>query len=184
MWSNTTGSGNVAQGYAALSSNQSGSNNVALGNQAGASNINGSGNIFIGSGAGAYETGSNTLYIDNSATTSPLIKGDFANDTVTINGDMTVAGALKADSFTDSQGNSLISKDTATGEITITTTRINDVGGSPYVRKDTNTGAIHIGENSMVLMMPLVQLEMAETLCHPASVKFKLARIRLIQLLL
>jgi hypothetical protein len=46
----------------------------------------GSGNVFIGNRAGYNETGSNKLYIDNTNTSTPLIAGDFAANTVTING--------------------------------------------------------------------------------------------------
>jgi hypothetical protein len=67
-----------------------------------------------------------------------------------LNRDMTVTGSLQANSFIDSDGNSLISKDTTTGEITLTTTTIQDTSGSDYLRKDSTTGAIHIGQNSMV----------------------------------
>ena len=103
----------------------SGANNLALGVGAGYNNISGSNNIFIGNGAGANETGSNFLYIDNSNTSTPLIKGDFENDTLTVNGSMTVTGALTADV-------------------------INDTSGNRFIRRDANTGAIHIGQNSMV----------------------------------
>ena len=52
--------------------------NVMLGNYSGSSN-SGDGNIFIGYASGADETGSNKLYIANSNTTTPLIKGTFPN---------------------------------------------------------------------------------------------------------
>ncbi|MCK4980007.1 MAG: tail fiber domain-containing protein, partial [Candidatus Delongbacteria bacterium] len=55
-----------------------GSRNVMLGNLSGSSN-SGDGNIFIGYGSGYYETGSNKLYIANSDTSTPLIKGTFPN---------------------------------------------------------------------------------------------------------
>lgn len=68
--------------------NKGGENNVFIGYRAGfgQSNItSGSGNVFIGSRAGAAELGSNKLYIDNSATTTPLIYGEFDNNRVAIN---------------------------------------------------------------------------------------------------
>ena len=43
-----------------------------------------------------------------------------------------------------------MAKNVVTGEVILTTTTIQDTTGSRYVRKDTNTGSIHIGENSMV----------------------------------
>ncbi|UTW61481.1 hypothetical protein KFE98_15900 [bacterium SCSIO 12741] len=107
MYFNTTGVGNTALGYAAGYGNSTtkltGSNNVFLGDDAGrnmttgSSNVlagrgagrnlsTGSNNVFIGSESGANETGSNLLYIENSSSATPLIWGDFANDTVRVNG--------------------------------------------------------------------------------------------------
>ena len=73
--------------------------NTSVGFETGANNLTGSGNVFLGYQAGYNETGSNKLYIDNSNTSTPLIYGDFDTDKVTINGDMTVTGALKANTF-------------------------------------------------------------------------------------
>ena len=42
-------------------------------------------NVFIGSNSGANELGSNKLYIDNIATATPLIYGDFSSNKVGIN---------------------------------------------------------------------------------------------------
>ena len=55
----------------------SGTNNTALGYRAGASNTTGSRNLFLGYNAGVNETGSDKLYISNSTTSTPLIKGTF-----------------------------------------------------------------------------------------------------------
>jgi hypothetical protein len=60
-----------------------GTENILLGYQAGA-NKTGNNNIFIGNNVG--ESNSNRLNIDNQATTTPLIWGDFANDQVKLNG--------------------------------------------------------------------------------------------------
>jgi hypothetical protein len=54
-----------------------GTNNTALGRLAGQNNNTGSGNVFIGSQAGQNEGTSNNLYISNTNTTTPLIKGIF-----------------------------------------------------------------------------------------------------------
>ncbi|MBN1756656.1 tail fiber domain-containing protein, partial [bacterium] len=59
--------------------------NVFVGFRAGFSAI-GDSNIFLGNRAGHAETGSNKLYIDNSASTSPLIYGEFDNDILEFNG--------------------------------------------------------------------------------------------------
>lgn len=79
---------NVAIGINAQSHITSGNNNVSLGANTLLSNTTGSGNIAIGNSAAYYETGSNTLYIDNSNTTDPLIYGEFDNDILKINGDL------------------------------------------------------------------------------------------------
>ena len=86
---NSTASGNTAVGSAALELTTTGGNNTALGLYAGFSNVTGTGNVFLGNNAGYSETGSNKLYISNSNTSTPLIKGDFSANTVTINGTLT-----------------------------------------------------------------------------------------------
>jgi hypothetical protein len=62
-----------------------GAGNVAVGAYAGYS-IEGSGNVMLGDSAGYNWSGSNALFIDNGPTTSPLIKGDFAADSVHVHG--------------------------------------------------------------------------------------------------
>jgi hypothetical protein len=86
---NISGIKNTFQGNLAGNKNTTGSRNSYFGNSAGYSNTIGNGNIFIGFKAGYYETGSDKLYIDNSDTATPLIYGDFAANTVTINGTLT-----------------------------------------------------------------------------------------------
>jgi hypothetical protein len=54
-------------------------NNTFIGDAAGLNNSSGSANVFIGKDAGYNETGSNKLYISNSNTSTPLIKGTFPN---------------------------------------------------------------------------------------------------------
>ena len=85
LYSNENGTNNVAIGRWSLHNNVSGNNNVALGAYAGY-NATGSGNVFIGCNAGFHEQGDNKLYIDNTATSHPLIYGDFSEDYITING--------------------------------------------------------------------------------------------------
>ena len=85
-----SGSFNTYIGPAAGRLNQSGSSNVMIGQAAGRENVSGSGNVFLGSEAGRNETGSNKLYISNSSTSNPLIKGDFATSVVTTNGSLEV----------------------------------------------------------------------------------------------
>jgi hypothetical protein len=105
---NEDGNQNVAIGYAALAEQLHGEHNVAVGNSAlaggkkenngtASKNVaigyiaglhcnNGEGNVFLGHAAGEKEEGSNTLYIANTNTTAPLIKGNFSTKLVTING--------------------------------------------------------------------------------------------------
>jgi uncharacterized protein (DUF1499 family) len=63
-----------------------GSENTFLGDYAGYSNVSGSYNIFIGNEAGSDENGSNKLYIENGATSTPLIYGEFDNQLLRVNG--------------------------------------------------------------------------------------------------
>ena len=86
----TSGNSNVAFGYFTLENNLTGNNNTALGVRAGQNNL-GSGNVLLGFEAGKDEVGSDKLYIENSDTATPLIYGDFVNDTVKIYGTLNVA---------------------------------------------------------------------------------------------
>lgn len=88
---NTTGNQNVSIGYSALHNSTNSNNNIAIGNNAGY-NSSSSNSIFIGSSAGFNSTQDNVLYIDNSSTEEPLIKGDFENDIVDINGSLYISG--------------------------------------------------------------------------------------------
>ena len=99
----TNGNNNVLIGHQANYLNNN-SNNVVIGFQAGYNNASGSGNVFLGTYAGHYETGSNKLYIDNSTTSTPLIYGDFANDTVRVNGKFHANGPVKIDLGSDATG--------------------------------------------------------------------------------
>lgn len=73
MYSKTSGTNNLAAGLQSLYSNASGSDNVALGPGSFYTSTSSSGCVGIGSSAGFYETGSNKLFIDNSA------RGDESN---------------------------------------------------------------------------------------------------------
>jgi hypothetical protein len=100
-----------------------GDNNTAIGRNAGMMNTTGAGNVFIGFSAGNntnYQTASNKLAIANSDTETPLIHGDFNEQTLRVYGELTattmstyamttndldvpgdvdVTGAVTADSF-------------------------------------------------------------------------------------
>ncbi|MCK5602316.1 hypothetical protein KAR91_10615 [Candidatus Pacearchaeota archaeon] len=114
----TSGDSNVAVGYLALQANTDGKNNIAvgrntlgaslggddnlgIGRQAGGSLTSGSRNLFIGYLAGSAETStSDKLYIANSATTTPLIYGDFSTAALTVNGTLDVTSDLTVDTDT------------------------------------------------------------------------------------
>lgn len=100
LYLNQTGIINTALGQFALYSNVSGNYNTAIGYAAGGGGGGGSNNLFIGYQAGYNEAGSNKLYIANSDTATPLIYGDFAVGTLTINGSQTVTGNLGAGTST------------------------------------------------------------------------------------
>jgi len=94
LFSNITGSANIAIGYASNYFNETGTNNTIIGFEAGkgTSAHSKSGNIFLGYRAGYNETGDNKLYIENSNSDTPLIGGDFANDSIFLNGVVRITG--------------------------------------------------------------------------------------------
>lgn len=103
---NVYGSKNTALGDSTLINNNSGSNNVALGAHAGASNTTGSNNVFIGNRAGSVESGSNKLFIENSNANknNSLIYGDFAADSLLLNGKTVVRNNAVVQGFTKMGG--------------------------------------------------------------------------------
>jgi hypothetical protein len=82
---NSSGHSNCAFGMQSMTLNTTGNSNVAIGVSALYSNQTGSSNIAIGIGAGYHQTGSNKLFIENSFSNQPLIGGDFSQDRVGIN---------------------------------------------------------------------------------------------------
>ena len=87
---NTAGNGNTCVGSDSYFGG-SGSNNTYIGWLAG-SYATGSNNVSIGSQAGDYETASNRLFIDNTGTAAPLLYGEFDNDSLRVNGKLSVSG--------------------------------------------------------------------------------------------
>lgn len=110
MFSSTTGQNNTAIGISALHLNTQGNQNTTIGSYSlynntgdyntaigyqagyGVSDYNTLGNILIGYQAGYYETESGKLYIENTNSSTPLIGGDFNEDYIDINGDLTING--------------------------------------------------------------------------------------------
>ena len=97
----TTGLSNTVVGYQALNnaSVSTAGTMTAIGHSCAAKVTGGSGSVFIGHDAGPTTTGtsSSELYIDNTETDTPLVYGDFANDAITINGDLEVTQHLYHD---------------------------------------------------------------------------------------
>ncbi len=120
LTSNTTAHNNTAVGYLALKNSNStgnavvgeeagygqtsGANNTILGYRAMRTNSTGSGNIAIGYMAGDAAAVSNQLFIENSNSATPLIWGDFAADSVVVNGDATVTGRINMPVTTSTVG--------------------------------------------------------------------------------
>jgi len=77
----------VAIGYDSLNSLTSGNNNVSIGADAGLNLTSGTGNVHLGNaaGPGSSTAESNKLYINNAASDTPLILGDFSTGQVTFN---------------------------------------------------------------------------------------------------
>lgn len=91
LLTNTTGNYNTAVGNGALKILSTGSNNVVIGTTAGELLVTGRRNVLIGRQSGG--TGSifdDRLYIENSASDTPLIGGNFATKRVGINRDITL----------------------------------------------------------------------------------------------
>lgn len=89
------GDGNIALGFVANGGD--GDYNIALGYRAGNSSMTGTNNVLIGYYAGnTFTIESNKLIITSGS--SPLITGDFANNTLDISGSVTiVTGSLTLD---------------------------------------------------------------------------------------
>ena len=92
-------SNTVAIGYNSLNSLSSGNTNVALGTSAGINLSSGAGNLYLGNAAGpTTSTGqSNKLYINNAASNTPLVLGDFATGHVAFNS--TVSASVFSGSY-------------------------------------------------------------------------------------
>ncbi|MBL4587392.1 MAG: hypothetical protein JKX84_10110, partial [Flavobacteriales bacterium] len=86
----TNGSANTILGGTAGRNKTSGGNNLIMGYAAGENNGTGSGNVFLGAFAGRNETGSQRVYIDNSASATPLFYGEFDNNIVGLNADVAI----------------------------------------------------------------------------------------------
>jgi hypothetical protein len=117
-YGNASGSWNVAIGPFADRNNQGGSQNIIIGYLAGGTTAlhSKSGNIRIGYQAGYSDTTDNKLYIENSSSNTPLIWGDFENDSLRINGTLDINDAYvfpttdgSSDQILKTNGNGVLS---------------------------------------------------------------------------
>lgn len=144
---NSTGGRNVIVGYRAGSFTSTGHDNTIIGNQAGYRLASGSGNLFLGNLAGYYETESNKLYIDNSATSAPLIYGDFSKNELTVNGKL---GIGVADPGYPLEVNGAVKLKNGNTDLLIY--RDSDVGDWSLLRTNTGNGIGLIGQPDFVAL--------------------------------
>lgn len=139
----TTGTFNTSLGYRALKVITTGTHNTALGDSAGYTLVSGKGNIFLGAKAGGAETGDSTLYIDNSNTSSPLIKGDMtaAVKKVTINGSLAVTGKTY---ITAGSNKSVGTATLVAGTVTVSNTSVT-TSSIIFVSRNTAGGTLGVG---------------------------------------
>ena len=136
----------VAVGFQSLSTADSGNFNVAIGSEAGKNLSSGASNVYLGYAAGPASTTaqSNKLYINNAASDTPLILGDFSLGQVTFNSQVSASvfsgsfvgdgSALTGLSVTAEWDGSRDGDAEITGSFT--------VSGSSVVVDFTNTSAI------------------------------------------
>jgi len=119
-------------------SNNDGEKNVFLGYNAGYSSGTGDRNVFVGYQAGRNETGSDKLYIENSATASPLIFGDFSSNILRTNGTLQVSNpSVSGYAFPTSDG--------AAGQMMIT----NGSGALAWTTPSTSPWQYNSGTNDI-----------------------------------
>jgi len=145
LLNDTSGVSNTALGFYSLRESLSGSNNVAIGRESGLNTTTGSNNTIIGAYSGKYMEGNNNvfigyfsgynaignhkLYIETSASNTPLIYGEFDNDLLRINGNLQVR-----DVSTDNTLTNLLVIDGTSKEIksrAISSIDVNDADSDP-----------------------------------------------------
>jgi hypothetical protein len=122
-----------------------GGDNVFLGAGSGQSVTTASGNIFLGREAGRFEASSNKLYIENSASSSPLIYGEFDNDLVRINGDFDVTGNVTVSGTGDFGGTVTAGGTTPEVQFSATSGTIGVSGNTDLIQL-TTSGVVVDGE--------------------------------------
>ena len=149
-----SGSDNTVFGNSALVALVSGSFNTAIGQNAGFF-ASGSGNVFIGHQAGQLQTsGDNKLWISNTGTLTPLIKGDFGTGLLQFN---TAEGTQITGSFSVSGSSStfindiFLIKDRTTQQpvLTVTQSIVQFATQSSIPTGTTNAGSIWFTSSSL-----------------------------------
>jgi len=118
--------------------------------------------VFLGYEAGYNETGSNTLYIENSSTSSPLIYGEFDTGDVTINGNLTVTGTV---TFASSSSGGT---ETGTHTTNIATNRT-DIA--------TNYGLIGVNTTNITINQAAIQANVSALGVHTTQIAGNAANI-------
>jgi hypothetical protein len=143
--------GNTWVGSYSAERQRTGRYNAFFGYNAGRYSTSASRSVFLGPFAGENENGDDLLYIANSSTTTPLIKGNFAASTLDINGTLKVTGGSPAVGkvFTSIDANGTGSWETPATGVTVTSysknaTRDSTIlllsNGTRYAAKDSVGG--------------------------------------------
>ena len=111
----SSGSNNTALGSSSLLNLTSGVTNTAFGHSAGSGLTIGGDNVFIGPNTGSVGSYSSRLYLDNAGGGStPIIYGDLAEDSLVINGVLTI------DSLKNGSGYTFPGKDGTADQVMVT----------------------------------------------------------------
>mgnify|MGYP003643082995 CR=1 FL=1 len=128
---------NVGIGSSCLKSN-SGSQNVSIGYNSGRT-VTGDANVFLGYDVASTQTAiSNELWIANSATTTPLLHGNFSTPHLKINGGFSLPYVAKTSTYTAVRGDSTV--DCTANSFTVTLPTAVGYTGQEFNIKNSGTG--------------------------------------------
>lgn len=147
----STGTDNVFVGYSTATTSgispENRKQNVILGSYAGNGEM-GDGNVFIGYQAGQHADVSNTLIIENSDSETPLIYGDFQNDSVRIHGHFTADHGQIGLEETGRTGKLVVSHESSHDVPTLRLMEHNTTGARIYFQDTSVTDIIGIHGSS------------------------------------
>src|SRR3990167_5731255 len=147
----TTGDFNIAVGYLAGTNMTTGSSNVSVGYRSANGVTTGSRNILIGFSAGELAGNvSDKLYIEPTISTTPLIGGDFAADSVDINGTLNVTENVNVANILAVNGADMTSDDATFALLNVTPTTINAFGAATTISMGALTGTTTINNDLVV----------------------------------